>query len=365
MRRLLTFAMAMLLAVPAMGAEKAMSVEQAMKAATDARSLSLAHKSTLLAEAGDADGLARHMAEMKTDPELADAARERLLHDSAMAAARLHPDDALEAEVRALASYESRTLVWTDEHGYRETRPLYDFAATSRHVRRIWAEERSRSVTARAIAASDVAIVERYATAPAAERAGAVAAFRDASADRLAVFQPALMDALDRGIAVDGLAAVAADKLRDAALMEKVLSAGAADTARRAIEAIRSPDWAGEASRLLEIAAGRQDIASAAFLALGRQAATDPGAVEFLFQALGGPSGPSAAAALARLDDPEIVNRLADSLRSAGDDTTRRHALLGLRLADSPIATQALAVFVRDPGSPPELVAEVPPWLLD
>ncbi len=365
MRGLLTLTMTILLAAPAMAGPTAMTADQAMKAATDSRSLSLARKIHLLADAGDATGLAHHMAAMKADPGLSDPARERLLHESAMAAARLQPDNALEAEIGALAIYQSRTLIWADEHGYRETRPLYDFAATTRHVRRLWTEEWSRSRTVHLLAAGDIDIVDQYARAPVAERVGAAAAFREAPVGQLTVLQPVLMNALEQGGAVDGLAIIVAAKIHDAALMEKVLSEGTADTARQAIDTIQSPEWAGESSRLLEAAATRQDVASAAVLALGRLGATDRGAVDFLFRSLGGLSGPSAAAALARLGDGNIVSRLSDLLRSEGDETIRRNALLGLRLADSPAAAEALAAFARDPDAPSRLVAEVPQWLRD
>jgi hypothetical protein len=365
MRAILTLTMAVLLAAQAVADQNAMTVGQVIKASTDARSLALARKSHALAESGDASGLALHIAAMRADPALEEPARERLLHDSAMVAARLRPDEALEAEMSALETYESRTLVWTDEHGYRETRPLYDFAATSRHVQRIWAEERSRSQTAQAIAEGDVGVVGDHARASAAERAGIMTAFRDAPADQLPVFQPVLLDALDRAVAIGDLAAMVADKTHDVTLLSKVLYQGDTDAARRAIQAIQSPEWAGESVRLLEIAATREDVGSTAILALGRVAATDPNAVDFLFRSLGGPSGSSAAAALARLGDGNALSRLSNALRPEGDEALRRHALLGLRLADSPAADQALAAFARDPDAPPLLVAEVPSWLRD
>lgn len=365
MRVILTLAVTFLLAAPAIGRPQAISIEQAMKASTDVRSLALARKTRLLVEAGDATGLARHMTEVKGDPTLSDPARERLLHDSAMSAARLHPNDTLESIVRQLANYESRTLVWTDEHGYRETRPLFDFTATSRHVQRVWAEARSRDRTAVAIDAGDFEIVTRYARATATERAGASAAFQEASASQLSAFRPILMDAFDRGEAVDDLVVIVAAKTGDTAMMETVVSAGTPGAARRAIDAVLAPEWTGRSSPLLKIAATRQDVGSAAVLALGRLAVNDPGVVDFLFEALGRPSGTSAASALARIASGGIVARLSTVLRTSQDEITRRHALLGLRLADSAAASDALAAFARNPAAPPELIAEVPPWLRD
>lgn len=365
MRALLSLAVTILLAAPAMGMPQVMSMEQAMKASTDTRSLGLARKARLLVEAGDATGLARHMTEVKADSTLSDPARERLLHDGAMSAARLRPNDALESVVRQLASYESRTLIWTDEHGYRETRPLFDFTATSRHVRRVWAEERSRAEAALAIGAGDFGIVARYARATASERAGIAAAFREAPAARLSALQAILMDAFDRGEAVDDLAVIVAARTRDTALMETVVSAATPDATRRAIDTLLLPEWSGESSRLLEITAARDDVGSAAVLAMGRLAVNDPGVLDFLFAALGGPSGTSAASALARIADADIVARLSAVLRTSDDNITRRHALLGLRLADSAAASAALTAFARDPAAPPQLVKEVPPWLRD
>jgi len=365
MHRLLTLVIAALIAGPVAAGPKVMTIEQAVGAAEDPHSLSAARKTLAIVSDRDPAGLARHIAEMKHDPALSDPARERLLHDSAMAAAGLRPDESLATEIRALEEYETRTLVWSDEHGYREARPLYDFGATSRYVRRMWTEEGSRSATALAISAGDFAEIDRYAAASAVERAGSVAAFRDAAAEQLALFQPALMDAMGRDMAVDALAAIVAGKIHDATLMEEVLSAGDPLVARQVIDTIQSPEWEGEAGRLLRVAALRDDVGSVAILAIGRAATTDPDAMDFLFLALDGPSGASAAAALARIGDDEVVYRLTGILQAAGDDVIRRHALLALRLAGSPAATRAMGEFARDPASPPELVAEIPSWLRD
>jgi len=365
MRVLVILAVVILPASPALGGPPAMTIEQAMKASTDPHSLALARKTHLLVGAGDAVGLAHHMIAVKEDPSLGDPARERLLHDAAMSAVRVQPDEALENFVRRLASYESRTLVWTDEHGFRETRPLFDFAATSRHVRRIWAEEQSRDQAAVAIDTGDFEIVTRYAQGTTAERAGMSAAFQEASGARLAVYQPVLLDTFGRGEPVDELAVIVAVRTGDDALMEAVMSAGTPDATRRAIDTVLLPKWTGRSSRLLEIAAAREDVGSAAVLALGRLANIDPDAVDFLFDSLGGPSGTSAAAALARIADSNIVARLSAMLHTSGDEITRRHVLLGLRLADSAAASEALADFARDPVAPSGLVAEVPSWLRD
>ncbi len=356
---------AVLLAASAAAGPKTMSLGQAMKASADPRYESMARKADVLARDGDAAGLANHLATMKAEPGLADPARERLLHDGIMAAAGVQPDAALENQIRELGNYESQTLIWTDEHGYREVRPLYDFTATTRYVRRAWSEDAARSRAARSLAAGDLAVVATFARASDAEREGAVDAVREAPPGYLAIFQPALMSALDDGEPVGMFAAAVAARTRDVALMSKVLAEGAADAALLSIREIQSPAWGGESVPLLVIASARDDVGSAAVLALGRLAATEPDALNFLFRALGAASGPSAAAALARLGDDEVIARLSNVLGSQTDEATRRHALLGLRLSASQTAAKALADFAHDPEAPPRLVAEVPTWLRD
>jgi hypothetical protein len=346
-------------------ADMALPLDQAMKTASGPTFRALSEKTEALERSGDASGLAAHIGAMKIDPDLDSAIRERLLYDSIKAAGRLPPRPRLRIEIEALATYRSETFVWTDEHGHREYRPLFDVATASRQVQRVWTERLAFAETKQSIAAQDPGIVSAFAGYSGPERLGATAAFTEASSDQLAIYQPALMTALEAGQPVGEIAVATAQKMRDPALMARVLSLASPDIAVRSVERVESEAWSGESARLLAIAAQRPETSSAALLALGRLAAHQPGAREYLLDALGSPSGASAAAALARIGGSEIVERLGFLLRSDADEITRRHALLGLRLTDTGPADAQLAAFARDPAAPPELVMEVPVWLRD
>ena len=74
-------------------------------------------------------------------------------------------------------------------------------------------------------------------------------------------------------------------------------------------------------------------------------------------------SGDSAAAALARIDDPGVTARLGTRLKDAKDETTRRRVALALRLNGSPAARDTLGRLVESKQGSPQLRKEVAAWL--
>jgi hypothetical protein len=60
-----------------------------------------------------------------------------------------------------------------------------------------------------------------------------------------------------------------------------------------------------------------------------------------------------------------VVEGLAALLFSEADERTRRHALLGLRLAGGGRADAHLRRFAGSPAAPAALRREVPSWLRD
>jgi len=144
-----------------------------------------------------------------------------------------------------------------------------------------------------------------------------------------------------------------------------VINHSTPEDAVQTIVLLDTQDWGLEALPVLEIGVNRQETASASLLKMGPFASTDPDARRIVLDALGGPHGASAAAALARANETAILDQLATLLNTSGDELTRRHALLGLRLADSDRARTHLRSFVKQADAPPALVAEVPTWLQD
>jgi hypothetical protein len=260
--------------------------------------------------------------------------------------------------------YPSTTVVADAEHGHVETRALFNVAAAARFVERRWAETDARDRAATALAAGDPAPLDRFLSGDGPMRRGILEAFRDAEAPALAAQRQALVEALERGDDVGALALEAAARLADEPLYAAVLARADARTAIAAVGRLEKGDAGLDPTPLLIAAADRPEAASAALIALGARAPIDPVAAGALFQRLGGESGASAAAALARRPDPAVMNRLAALLFSDADERTRRHALLGLRLA-GPDGAAHLRRFAADPATPQSLRREVPSWLRD
>lgn len=358
-------ALLLVLAASAAAEKGAMPLAQAMKASSGPAFDARAEKIQNMARSGDAVGLANLLADFKSDTTVDPAVRERVIYESLKAAAVLRPDDRLRQLVDNLTRYHSETLTWIDDHGHREYRPLFDIAVTARQVKRVWTENEARDQAARAIDSRQLTVITRYPALSADQQRGVIEAFRNAARSELLPYGSALSDALADGMPVHEPAAIVAWKTTDTELLSRVITSGPAKLALQSLQAIEGEQWAGQRLPLLSLAAERPEIQSAAMLALGRLEASDPSATEILFSFLGTQAGPSAAVALARTSQPDVTARLDQILQRSSHEQTRRHALLGLRMIDSPAARDALSAFARQPSAPADLVAEVPSWLRD
>lgn len=353
----------LVLAASAAAEKGAMPLGQAMKASSGPAFEVRAGEIRTKVQSEDAAGLANLMASFKSDVTIDPPTRERVLYESLRAAALLRPDDRLRQLVEGLTRYRSETLIWTDDHGHREYRPLFDIAVTARYVNRVWSENEAREQAARAIRNQQPNVISQYPTISADQQRGVIEAFRDAPRSELQPYRAALLGALADGMPVHDLAAIVASKTTDSELLSGVLLSGPAELGLQSLRVIEGAQWAGQRLPLLSLAAERPELQSAAMLTIGRLAATDPSATEILFSFLGTPAGSSAAVALAQLAQPDVISRLSLILQRSSHEQTRRHALLGLRMIDSPAARDALSAFARQPSAPAELVSEIPAWL--
>jgi hypothetical protein len=319
----------------------------------------MAGKTTELAAAADVAELATHLQRLKTDSDLDDAAREKLLRRTLLIMADIQPDDNARNTVRALRSYPSKTYVWRDEHGHREKELLYDVAAAARFAEKRWNENASFRNASAQLNTGGHGVVTAYVNASKDDRTGVEKAFRSANLSALERHKAELITSMRSGDAAGPLSLIVASRLDDAELYRAVLENADGATALDAIAEIQLVAADTVALSLLEIAAARPDIRSAALLAIGRQVNRSPAAEDVLFSKLGHEGGASAAAALARTADPAVVDRLAQVLNNDSAEMERRHALLGLRLAPGERATRHLRMFESDPRSPQELVKEV------
>jgi hypothetical protein len=110
---------------------------------------------------------------------------------------------------------------------------------------------------------------------------------------------------------------------------------------------------AGQALDWLDRAAARPAYLSAVAAALGRLAPRSAAAEAKLIALLGdAQAGPSAAAALARLDVPDRVGRIDAALAKASDPSVVARLALALRLEGSPAANERLRRLQGDPRLP-------------
>ena len=342
-----------------------MPLGQAMKTASGPAFEARAEEIRTVVQSGDAAELANLLADFKSDAIVDPPVRERALYESLKAAALLRPDDRLRQLVDGLTNYQSETLIWTDDHGHREYRPLFDIAVTARYVNRVWTENEARDQAAQAIRTRQLMVISQYPTISADQKRGVIEAFQSAVRSDLLPYRSALLGALAEGLPVHDLAAAVAWKTTDSELLSEVILYGPPELALKSLQVIEEAQWAGQRLPLLSLAANRPEIQSAAMLTIGRLGVTDPSATEILFSFLGTPAGPSAAVALARAAQPDVISRLNRILQRHPHERTRRHALLGLRMIDSPAARDALSAFARQPSAPAELVTEIPAWLRD
>ena len=337
---------------------------KAAKATSGARHEQMAGKSAALIAASDTQGLAAHLRQLKSDAALDDAARERLLRETVLELATLTPQSDIETEIRSLSGYQTKAWIIEDEHGHPERFPAYDVAAAARFRRAALAGDRGAQDGRRERSSDPIlAVVDRYISGSAAERQGFEEAFAAATPERVAIYADDLERRLAAGAPVAGLARVVALVSGDEALLEAVILDAPPQEALRALATIDPAGGSPGTLTILAAAAERDATASVALLKIAPLATTDASARRLLFDALDGPHGASAAAALARGNDPGIIDELAELLRNSDDELQRRRALLALRLTDNERSRDHLRAFARGPETPTSLLAEVPSWL--
>ena len=370
--RILTFSVAIMAlvagAVPTGAAQdnRAAPMERfaALKAASGPQVDRLRAAGRDLAAKGDGAGLAAHGRDVLKNRSLTPAARERLLREAALGLAELPESPAAAALLDELAGLSPEVWVWLEDAGHRAAVPLYDVGAAARYSKGRWMERRATGEATEALAAGNMDVLDRYARAgrDSSLRRGIEAAFASADPASLAGVRGTLKQRLEAGQPVGEIARIAAAALADPDLYSAVLLHADRAVALRALTRIDAELAGDTAVTLRRRATDRDEIASAALLGLARDADTRPDVRDYLFDQLGDDRvGASAAAALARVDDPGIVPRLS-ALVTDGDDVARRQALLALRLSTLPAARAELARVAADRTLPEAIRREAGPW---
>ncbi len=331
-----------------------------------------------LSRLNDLPGLAEELRLALGDARLTEAGREWLVDRALHGLARGVPT----APARALVEHVSRRppRVYTiadPEHARVESPteqanaavPAIDPGATARFVLRQWARAESRDRALAALRSGENWPLDRFGAERSADRAdparaGIVDAYGALTDGELANQRSLLITAVQHRPAAGELAAVAAERLHDADLMLAVVKYAQAPVALRAVQRARSALDPGAAFDVLSDATRRDDVASAAMLELGRLASQEPRAREFLLTSFDRATlAPSAAAALAALQEPGIAMQIGERLRSAKTEPQRRMLALALQLDGGSAARAELARFSESGAGTAQLRKEIREWL--
>ncbi len=287
--------------------------------------------------------------------------REQVLHDFAL---RLRDEEDSPAGRRALerlVGYRSEVLVQVEGRGAARM-PLWRVSGVAQGTLSQWARtaetrELRSQLASRSLQFSSLSLVE-------SSRAPLVAALEAAPLDDLRAYRDALAVEARSAPLLMSAAAVVALRLRDVGMCQVVIDGSDRAAAMRLLTSLVSSFPAPQALQLLQAASTSDDLGSVAILQIGKLAASRPAATAFLMGRLADPGhGGSAAAALARLADPAIVQQVAERLEGTQDATLQRKAVLMLMLDGSPAARQSLTRFSARGDVPEPLRREILQWL--
>jgi hypothetical protein len=243
----------------------------------------------------------------------------------------LPPDPATRFQVEQLMRYEAKALTRSAEphHAVDAWVPVFDIGSLAKGVLRAW--------TLDATVASITAALE----------SGNLSALRTDDAEALELSfarakEPALLRARAATVAMPARARIVlADRLRDAQLFDEIFSGPLDESVFVAIGKVPDALTEADARRVLDKAARRPELASAATLAMFSLLSTGD-----LIACLPDPlRGGSCAQLLARRDDAATVDRVAELAR--GDGLAAKRARLALQWNGSARARDALAQVNR------------------
>jgi hypothetical protein len=295
-------------------------------------------------------------------------ARERVLYEFAVALRPYPMTVEGRQALEYLSQYQSRVYVVDEASRGSLNLPLYRVAGAARGTLTVWARRESSDAASARINQEGMEFFSLSKLDSAVQRPMDVIGLRDALSkvplENLQAYQDVfrLQRPLDPAMAP--VAAILAERLHDVALCVEVLQYGDTLTARRLLERIREFFTPPQAFSLLDKATKRQPLASLAISEMGKLVPEVPQALETLFNALADPAlGGSAAAALAALSDPSVIDKIEGLLETTTDKRLQARAVLTLQLDGSAPARLALDRFAASPKAPKQIRREVTKWL--
>ncbi len=328
---------------------------------------------TRLQQLGDAVSNDRQAAarswflDISADPALTVNTREYLLYKGLLALGSLvNPDNRTTTAVQELLGYQSVSTTTLSEGNRRLTVPLHDVASAARLTLGNWRTQAARGEILSKIARGQPPLPDWSADVNENRRiaAGLEQALATLSLAELRTWRMQVSSAFDDEPRLAGSVLLMARRLGDAYLYQQLAVQAPASTV---IDMMRDLDRSLDSARslaILTLVRQRDELASAAILATGRLQISDPGAKEQLFDLLDDPRhGASAASALARYGGLPDIHRLAAIVLDESAGTSRRRAILALRLNSSPAGRAELGRLAADPRLSHELRQEIAQWL--
>ena len=317
-----------------------------------------------LARDGQGAALLAELVALRDDSNRSELARTRLLHDGVLALATLKADNASRQFVEQLTSHPVTVRVWHSEGQHQASVPLYDVAAAAKVTLRVWNRTAVREAAVeRALHDGPLVPADWLRSGRDDERIQAVVEAVDAlPAAILQRQREAMARLIEQHPYWAPAVTAAAARLEDSELFVAVVRRAESGAAVRALPKITALPDSARALALLRTAAQRPAVASAALFEASRLARRDTAAVEWLFDMLGDADhGGSAAAAIARLDDPAVEGRLVHLLNDTNDEELGARAALALWLSGTNGAHDALRAYADD-DRPSALKRQIAQW---
>jgi len=296
-----------------------------------------------LADRNDAAGLVSALDQFDADKLTDPAVRDHLLETTLFQLSRTTPDPAARAAVNRYRNRPVSTFVRLQEDRGQLAVPLYDVAAAARLTIRIWNTADAKELVSTALRAGRWQpgdfLQPQQGLPLGAWQAGTQRALESADRPLIAATKSALLQSQTQSDEYDALVLTAATRLSDADLYGGVINRGDTPYAREAIRSVYRALDSADATRLLISASARPELASAAILELGSHGSNDPALRSWLLNQLGDPeNGASAALALARVANDDVLNAIQDVILGDATELTKLRAALVLRISDSPAA---------------------------
>jgi hypothetical protein len=316
----------------------------------------------------DRQAVARNwLLSVTSDQTLDENTRELLLYDGLLALGSLaSPDDETTSAVRALLSYASVSTTTLTEGRRQLTVPLHDVGSAARLTLGNWRIRATKDEILGKVALGQ-APLPTWSGDPEDDRliaAGLKQALTEMPADQLTTLRMQISSAFDSDPRFADSVLLIARRQGNVLLYRQLATLA---PPRVAIDMLRDIDRTldpGQSLAILDLVRSRDELASAAILAIGRLQASYPDARERLFTLLADARhGASAASALARYGDTPGISRLGTVILDADAGTARQSAILALRLHASPAARSELARLATNPRLSPNLREEIGQWL--